>query len=39
LADADLKDFREALERLGASLETTAEKWVSPSGVTYHRLT
>jgi hypothetical protein len=39
LADADLNDFRQALDRLGASLEVRAEAWTSPGGVAYQRLT
>lgn len=38
LADADLAEFRKALDRLGASLESRSEQWTSPGGVTYHRL-
>ncbi|MGH7138724.1 MAG: hypothetical protein ACREHD_23505 [Pirellulales bacterium] len=39
LADADMADFHESLKRLGASLESRTEKWTSPSGMVYHRLT
>lgn len=39
LADADMTAFELELKRLGGSLDGVVQTWVSPTGVTYHRLT
>ncbi|HQU45207.1 MAG TPA: hypothetical protein PK867_20500, partial [Pirellulales bacterium] len=39
LADADMTDFERQIKLLGGALDALVRTWVSPAGITYHRLT